>query len=199
MTDTDALLQASIRERRRLAWIFSIMLVVIIATMGAGWMYTATVSEARAGQVTAWQDRYVELYDEFTTATGDEPDAPEPADVTEEVPEPIPGAPGPVGPRGERGEDGKDSTVPGPAGAPGKDGAASTVPGPQGARGEDGEDSTVPGPMGPAGADSTVPGPQGVGIAAIVCQDDGTWLFTLTDTTTQTVPGPCRIIEGVTP
>lgn len=205
MTDNDALLQASVRERRRLVLIFSIMLGLVIAAMGVGWGYTATISDARASQVTAWQDRYVELYDEFTVTTGAEPDAPEPADVTEEAPAAIPGDPGPVGPRGEAGKDGKDgkdSLVAGPAGVPG-------VPGTVGAKGDPGIGETgAQGPQGnpgesitgPAGADGApgATGATGLGIAGIGCQDDGSWLFTMTDTTTITIPGPCRV-EGVTP
>lgn len=77
--------------------------------------------------------------------------------------------PGPEGPRGPAGE---DSTVPGPPGA------ASTVPGPQGATGSEG-------PAGPAG-------PSGRGVTSVSCNDDGTWTFTYTDDSQQTVAGPCR-------
>lgn len=36
-------------------------------------------------------------------------------------------------------------------------------------------------------------GPEGRGIAKTECQQDGTWLFTYTDGTTQPVDGPCRV------
>jgi hypothetical protein len=136
-------------------------------------------------------------------------------------PQGVQGIQGVQGPPGRDGVDGRDG-APGPSGPPGpagKDGAAgadSTVPGPAGQNGVDGApgaDSTVPGPAGPpgpqgepgaAGADSTVPGPAGVqgpqgepgrGIASAYCGDDGRWLITYTDGTTQD-GGQCRTKVG---
>ncbi|TFD09834.1 hypothetical protein E3T26_14500 [Cryobacterium sp. TMT1-21] len=94
-------------------------------------------------------------------------------------------------------------------GATGAIGPVSIVPGPIGNTGAAGADSTTEGPPGAVGADSQVPGPigltglTGAGIASILCQDDGYWLFTLTQpegtTTTQTVAGPCRVDPIITP
>ncbi|MDJ0337481.1 hypothetical protein [Cryobacterium sp. PH31-O1] len=92
---------------------------------------------------------------------------------------------GPVGPVAPAliprdGVDGTDGTN-------GMAGADSTVPGEKGDTGATGADSTIPGAIGLTGA----------GVASILCQDDGTWLFTLAQpdgsTTTQTVDGPCRV------
>lgn len=103
----------------------------------------------------------------------------------------IDGLPGVAGPAGAPGEAGADFTTQPADGRPGIAGA----PGPVGATGAD---SAVPGP---AGADGAA-GPVGVGIYAISCQPDGSWLITLTDSTELTAAGPCRIpetpIEGVT-
>lgn len=167
MSHPDELLKASIRERRRIVLIFSALLIVVTGALGAGWLTSAIGRDTWATQALEWQDRYIELYDEFTVATGEEPDAPEPADVADESPEAIPGAPGPVGPVGASGKDGKngeDSLIPGPIGLPGTPGTpgapgpkgdpgvGETGPqGPQGAQGEPGAASTVPGPQGPAG------------------------------------------------
>lgn len=99
------------------------------------------------------------------------------------------GKPGTPGPKGDPGDDGKDApkvtdeellraaqqallsycgqeTQPckGEAGQPGKDGQAGTQ------------------------------GEPGRGIADTDCQDDGTWLITYSDGTTDTARGPCRIV-----
>lgn len=137
------------------------------------------------------QELYEQLLDEGVEPEGDEPS---------EVVTPKDGAPGERGPRGEDGKDGLDSLIPGPAGAPGAVGAKGDPgigeTGPQGDPGE-----SITGPAGADGAPGT-PGDPGLGVAGIQCQDDGDWLFTMTDTTTITVPGPCRVeptIEGETP
>lgn len=206
MTETEALLNASVRERRRLVILFTAVILVILAFFGTAWLIERGRGDAWREQALTWQDNYLGLYDEFTTATGEEPDAPEPSDVAKQGPQGEPGDPGPAGPAGPAGEDGAR----GPTGAPGEDGqdgADSTVPGPQGIPGAD---STIPGPQGATGPQGDVgpkgetgaTGPQGVGLAAIVCAENGDWIFTLTDQTTITVPGPCRvdpIIEGATP
>jgi hypothetical protein len=88
---------------------------------------------------------------------------------------------GPKGSAGQQGEQGK-------TGAPGKDGAV----GPAGPAGPQGE----PGPAGPQGPQGEA-GPQGVtgrGISSMACQDNGQWLITYTDSTTQTAEGPCRAV-----
>jgi hypothetical protein len=48
------------------------------------------------------------------------------------------------------------------------------------------------GPAGPTGADGKQGSP-GRGITGTKCQDDGSWLFTYTDESTEVVQGPCRI------
>lgn len=105
-------------------------------------------------------------------AEGETPDAPDPDQAIDDLPDraevPVP-IPGPPGPKGEKGDPGADAPTitpaPGASGAPGRDGAAgadSTVPGPQGPRGEPGADSTVPGPAGPKGERGPVgPAPSG--------------------------------------
>src|SRR5690606_33247372 len=107
MTDSEALLKASIRERRRIVLAFTLLPGLLSGTLTAGWIGAWNGRESWHEQAMTWQDRYIELYDEFTTATGEEPDAPEPSDVPNEEPEAIPGAPGPVGPAGVAGKDGK--------------------------------------------------------------------------------------------
>jgi hypothetical protein len=89
------------------------------------------------------------------------------------------GPPGPPGTTGKQGKDG--ATV---VGEPGADGAT----GPAGKDGADGKDGAQgpPGEQGPAG-------PAGRGIASTTCGDDGRWLVTYTDGTTQDA-GPCRAL-----
>lgn len=169
--DNNALLAAAQRDRTRIIVVFSAVLAVVAITLTAGWVSAWNGREAWREQAMTWQQRYIELYDEFTAETGEEPSAPEPADVAAKAPESIPGPPGTVGPRGADGRSiigppgadglpGADSITPGPAGAPGKDGkngtdgAASTVPGPQGPQGEAGAPG-APGATGPQGE----PGP----------------------------------------
>ncbi|UPL13002.1 collagen-like protein [Microbacterium galbinum] len=166
MTDTESLIEASVRERRRQGFIFTIALLVVGVFLSVGWLSAWNGREAWHEQAMTWQDRYVELYDEYTATTGEEPDAPEPGVVAEQGPqgEPgSPGAPGPVGPAGPSG-------APGPAGAPGKNGdkgdpgetgepGASGQPGPSGQSGGQGS----AGPAGPQGAkgDPGTPGTPG--------------------------------------
>lgn len=122
---------------------------------------------------------------------------------------------GPVGPKGDKGDKGDDGlaglTVEGPAGAEGTMGPMGPAgpAGPAGAPGKDGPPGPV-GPAGPAGADGA-PGAQGPrgepgrGIQTQYCGDDGRWLVTYTDGTTQdggvcrTDPGPPVITPGVGP
>jgi len=181
MTDRDEMYQAFVRDRRRLIVVFVLVLAVSAGTLGTGWALSAAGRAAWADQALTWQERYVELYDEFTTATGEKPDAPEPGVVAEQGPQGEPGDPGPPGPAGPAGRHasavqvmralelfcssgicvgpaGADSSVPGPVGAPGPAGVA----GPAGPAGEPG----APGPAGPAGP----AGPQGpAGPAGPVC------------------------------
>lgn len=161
MTDSDALLKASIRERRRVVLVFTILLVLVSGTLTAGWIGAWNGRESWHEQAMTWQDRYIELYDEFTTATGEEPDAPEPSDVPNEEPEAIPGAPGPVGPAGVAGKDGKRG-APGVPGKNGQDGESVEGPaGKDGSKGDPGESVQGPrGPEGPAGKDGAT-GPAG--------------------------------------
>lgn len=80
------------------------------------------------------------------------------------------GLPGAAGSDGSNGAAGKDGST-GERGPTGADGAT-------GATGADGQ----------PGAD----GKDGRGISTVACTDDGTWLITYTDGSTQTVDGPCR-------
>ena len=98
------------------------------------------------------------------------------------------GRPGLDGLPGEPGEDGEDGE-PGPEGATGGQGAT----GEQGPRGETG-------PAGPQGATGEAgpagpTGPSGVGIVGILCADDGTWVFSMSDSSTINVAGPCRVVD----
>src|SRR5690606_7255946 len=139
MTDSEALLKASIRERRRVVLVFTILLVLVSGTLTAGWIGAWNGRESWHEQAMTWQDRYIELYDEFTAVTGEEPDAPEPGDVPNEEPEAIPGAPGPVGPAGVAGKDGKRG-APGVPGKNGQDGESVEGPaGKDGSKGDPGE------------------------------------------------------------
>ncbi len=51
------------------------------------------------------------------------------------------------------------------------------------------------GSTGTAGKDGAN-GKDGAGIVKIACNPDGTWLFTLADSSTQTVSGPCSAVNG---
>lgn len=151
-------------RRRRGLWVVAALLFLggglAIAFLQIG------KAEARGDQLAAEADRRgtavstlagdVRTLRAQIKAKGGTPDAPDPGDAVEDLPDrtevPVP-IPGPPGPRGEQGEPGEAATpVPGASGAAGRPGTDSTVPGPPGA------DSTVPGPP---GADSTVPGPAG--------------------------------------
>ncbi|KQQ65692.1 collagen-like protein [Microbacterium sp. Leaf320] len=200
MNESDAVLIAATKERRRLILVFTSLLIVMSFTLLAGWLSAWNGREAWHEQAMTWQDRYIELYEEYTLATGEEPSAPDPENVASESPQGEQGAPGPVGPSGPAGKDGRpglDSTVPGPIGPPGAD---STTPGPQGSTGpagRDGQDSTVPGPQGPQGP----AGADGRGIQSLFCDDTtGRWTVTYTDATTADA-GVCMtpIIEGEIP
>lgn len=103
-----------------------------------------------------------------------------------------------------RGPKGDPSTVPGPQGIPGKSAYEVAVEaGFTGTRdewlaslhgkdGTDGKDSNVPGPKGDKGE-------PGRGIQSVSCNADGSWTFTYTDGTSQTVAGPCRAEQPVQP
>ncbi|WP_244632059.1 hypothetical protein [Microbacterium sp. Se63.02b] len=92
MTDTDALLKASVRERRRLSAMFTILLVVVAGVLGAAWMLERSRGDSWRDQALHWQDEYVSLYDEFTASTGEEPEAPEPSAVAQGAPEAVTGS-----------------------------------------------------------------------------------------------------------
>ncbi len=137
------------------------------------------------------------------------------------VAEPKPGARGDQGPPGPQGPQGPPGIQgpPGPIGITGQSPRCLLEPtrcvGPKGAVGSQGTqgsqgdtgatgakgDQGVPGVDGKDGADGApgadgkdgVDGKDGRGIASVACQQDGTWLFTYTDSTTQTVDGPCRV------
>lgn len=175
MTEREEMYKAFIRDRRRLVIVFSLVLAIFAGALGTGWLLSALGRDSWRDQALTWQDRYIELYDEFTTATGEEPSAPEPGDVAEQGPQGeqgdpgVPGPPGPAGPAGASATDtqvlralqayctsgrcvgppGEDSLVAGPPGPPGSTGE----PGPRGEQG-------APGPAGPAGPVGP-PGPAG--------------------------------------
>jgi hypothetical protein len=115
---------------------------------------------------------------------------------------PVPGTPGNPGPVGAPGSPGAPGTpgTPGEAGEKGGVGAGGSTgstgqPGEPGADGKDGSDGKD-GAQGPAGADGEngTNGADGRGIRTVACQDDGTWLITYTDDTTETADGPCRVL-----
>lgn len=94
-----------------------------------------------------------------------------------------------------KGQDGKDAPPPTPEqmlAAVQQCFALGLCTAPKGETGDEGD-------KGDPGNDSTTPGPTGVGIATIECLDDGTWRFTMTDTTTRDIPGPCRIVPTPDP
>ncbi|MGW0938886.1 collagen-like protein [Streptomyces sp. NPDC002666] len=160
MTRTERLLY----RRRRGLWVVAALLF-----LGGGLTIAflqIDKAEARGDQLAAEADRRgtavstlagdVRKLRSQIQAKGGTPEAPDPEQAVENLPDrlevPVP-IPGPPGPRGKQGKPGAAATpVPGASGAAGRPGADSTVPGPPGA------DSTVPGPP---GADSTVPGPAG--------------------------------------
>jgi hypothetical protein len=51
------------------------------------------------------------------------------------------------------------------------------------------------GPPGPTGKDGAQ-GDKGRGVTGVKCQDDGTWLFSYSDGSTDTVEGPCKVVLG---
>lgn len=111
-----------------------------------------------------------------------------------------PGAPGRAGPIGVTGQSPQCLLEPtrcvGPQGAAGERGE----PGPQGSQGDPGATGET-GPQGTAGPQGDpgttgATGAAGRGIKDTDCQDDGTWLITYTDGTTDTARGPCRIVVG---
>jgi hypothetical protein len=112
---------------------------------------------------------------------------------------PVPGAPGSRGPAGTPGSPGVPGT-PGEAGEKGGTGAGGSTgsagqSGEKGADGKDGSDGKdgAPGTPGADGVNGTN-GADGRGIRSVACQDDGTWLITYTDDTTETADGPCRVL-----
>lgn len=159
------------------------------------------------------QDEYRDLYEEYTAATGNQPEAatPNQLDSSTNSTKSTPGAAGATGPQGPRGLMGLPGQIgpqgePGEAGAPGAPGEVGAK-GASGANGKDGLAGSqgVAGPAGPPGADSTVPGPagpagpagatgaEGRGVMSMMCGEDGSWIITYTDNTTQTTNGPCRV------
>lgn len=213
MSRPDDLLAASVRERRRLFYTFTLLLLIVAGALGFGWYGAWAGRESWHEQAMTWQDRYIELYGEFTAVTGEEPAAPEPDVIAKEGPRGEPGASGPVGPVGPAGRDGDDGEpgapgaigapgvqgIPGLTGAPGADGATGS-PGPAGATGEKGDPGApgatgATGPQGPQGA----PGVDGRGIQSLLCDDTtGRWTVTYTDNTTADA-GTCIILEGEVP
>lgn len=167
MTEQE-LLRIAIKEKRRQAWYFITILVIVAVSLGLGWLNSALGREAWMDQAETWQAQYLDLYDEFTSVVGEEPNAPSPDKVAEQGPQ---GEQGPVGPPGSTGPSGTD----GSQGPSGKDGAAGQTgapgePGPPGSTGPKG-DQGEPGAPGAAGATGPTgaTGPQGV--AGPTCPD----------------------------
>lgn len=111
------------------------------------------------------------------------------------------GPPGIQGPRGPIGITGQSpqclvepSRCVGAAGPKGDTGLQGTQ-GPQGDTGATGETGPQ-GPVGPQGNPGATgaTGSAGRGITDMDCQDDGTWLISYSDGTTDTARGPCRIV-----
>lgn len=107
---------------------------------------------------------------------------------------------GTQGLRGERGPMGRPG-LDGLPGEPGEDGATGER-GPQGPGGEQGSTGEQgprgeAGPVGPAGPQGPqgAAGSHGVGIVGILCADDGTWVFSMSDSSTISVAGPCRVVD----
>ena len=166
MTDLHGLQRQSLKERRRQALYFVTIIMVVVLSMGLGWMSAVSGREAWKQQAETWQSEYLSLYDEFTREVGEEPDALSPNQVPSDASEARPGLVGPAGPQGADGRDGKDGPAgsPGLAGADGKDGAT----GPQGPAGADGKEGPAgsPDPAGPQGQE----GPRGP--AGPLCPDN---------------------------
>lgn len=149
----------------------------------------------------ASQDNAQSLYEQLLDE-GVEPDGDPPASVSPVVPE-----------NGRDGSDGRDgSRGPGPTAEQVLAGiracfAAGTCVAPKGDTGDPGADGRDgvdgnDGADGTDGAASSVPGPAGapgVSVSSIACMDDGTWRFTMTDTTIHDVPGPCRLVVPIEP
>ena len=201
-------------------WIVCAGIVTLIVGGGA-WMAN-TINELRAENAArqATLDLlvrdYADLYRQ-AQAEGVDPESPTPGEVSQQAgPRGEAGPQGPVGPQGPQGLRGETGSTgapgpagptgptgpPGPAGRDGSTGATGSS-GSDGAAGADGATGPAgpPGPVGPAGTpgatgpqgEQGTAGPVGVGIASVTCQDDGTWLITFTDSSTQTTPGPCRV------
>ena len=166
MTDLHGLQRQSLKERRRQALYFVTIIMVVVLSMGLGWMSAVSGREAWKQQAETWQSEYLSLYDEFTREVGEEPDALSPNQVPSDASKALPGLVGPTGPQGADGRDGKDGPAgsPGLAGADGKDGLA-VSPGPAGPQGQEG-------PRGPAGPLC----PDNYGAQELVLQDERTAL-----------------------
>ncbi|AXQ52889.1 hypothetical protein SEA_NEFERTHENA_25 [Microbacterium phage Neferthena] len=166
MTEQE-LLKIAIKEKRRQAWYFITIIIVLAVSLGLGWLNSALGREAWRQQADTWQAQYLDLYDEFIQEVGQEPSAPAPDDIADQGPQGEqgqqgdPGAVGPQGPSGLPGVPGLNGLdglpgATGPTGAPGPAGADG-VAGATGATGEPGP-AGAQGPAGPAGPQ----GPQGV-------------------------------------
>lgn len=211
MTDFDELRQQALRDKRRTTFLLLIALALVVAVMGYGWYSSSVRYEQERTQTEALLQKYTELYSEFTAKTGSQPNATAPNQVQAAKGDPgDQGPPGPVGPQGPGptaiqllnafrtycsvavcvGPPGPISDVPGPQGkqgepgTPGKDG----TDGINGINGVDGKDGTD-GTNGTNGTDGT----NGIGISNIQCNDSNDWVFTMSNNTTITVTGPCRV------
>lgn len=200
----------------------AVALALTVGSVGLNFWFVAEAHRADAERrdttaaLISAQDEYRDLYEEYTSVTGDQPDSatPNQLDNATNNTKSTPGAtgatgsPGPQGPRGlmglpgqtgatgAKGEDGAPGAK-GKDGSNGKDGAS----GANGKDGANGADSTVPGPtgpvgpVGPAGATGAAGtnGVDGRGIQSMTCSEDGSWYITYTDGTAMSTPGPCRV------
>lgn len=191
-----------------------IAVVGVVAVIGFGTYVTVANHELRVG-LAASQANAERLYEQLLSE-GVTPEAERPAEVVDDA---LAGGTGVAGERGftgDRGVSGPAGDVgltgvagaDGSAGATGADGTAGAtgVTGATGTPGATGESVVGPtGATGPAGVDGAAgaAGAAARGIASIDCIDTdlgSDWIITYTDTTKQTIPGPCRTkSNGATP
>ncbi len=198
-------------------------LLLVIAGLGLTVVRQVHIIDALAAGVSQQRDQFDACKGKPATTAGcTTPVAAEPSVIVKQGkagpigltgPTGVQGPQGPAGPPGPIGKPGVAGKAPaclllvnacsgaqgpegkqGPAGPAGKDGeqGPAGVQGEQGPAGQQGEPGSI-GPQGPAGST----GPAGRGIADTDCQEDGTWLISYTDGTTDVVNGPCRVVAGL--
>lgn len=103
MTDLHGPQRQALKERRQQALYFITIIVVVVLSMGLGWMSSVSGREAWKQQAETWQSKYLSLYDEFIREVGEEPDALSPDQVPPDASAARPGPQGQEGPRGPAG------------------------------------------------------------------------------------------------